>query len=149
MMWCLPPALLSFLLESLFLTLHIFLTWPYLGLFSSWSWARYPIEFLVWCTPTLLVLVSLGHLGPPLIGEKTILGPLYQCTSSSLYHLTSHNAIVWNKTITKILLPFKSYLGSSHCGAEDMNPTSIHGDTGSIPGLAQWVRDPALPWTVL
>ena len=34
---------------------------------------------------------------------------------------------------------------SSHCGSVVMNPTSIHEDVGLIPGLAQWVNDPALP----
>ena len=39
----------------------------------------------------------------------------------------------------------KAVYGSSHHGSEVMNPTSIHEDVGSIPGLSQCVKDPALP----
>ena len=31
------------------------------------------------------------------------------------------------------------------CGTVEMNPTSVHEGAGLIPGLAQWVRNLALP----
>ena len=42
-------------------------------------------------------------------------------------------------------MEFKIPLGSSHRGAVETNPTRNHEVAGSIPGLVQWVKDPALP----
>ena len=44
-----------------------------------------------------------------------------------------------------LVMPFNQLCESSHCGSAEMNLTSIHEDTGLIPGLDQWVGDLVLP----
>ena len=46
---------------------------------------------------------------------------------------------------TKLLIKNHVFFGSSLGSSAETNPASIHEDLGSIPGLAQWVRDLALP----
>ena len=43
----------------------------------------------------------------------------------------------------------KQIYGSSHGGAGVTNLTSVREDKGSIPGLAQWVKDLVLPSAVV
>ena len=55
------------------------------------------------------------------------------------------NSFTKDRKDVKKIISYKLDNRSSHYGSAVTNPTNIHGDAASIPGLVQWVKDPVLP----
>ena len=74
---------------------------------------------------------------------------LSQCHTVQLF-TTCLSSISRQMFLTQVLQcpdlikQLKGNIESSYCGAVKANPTRNHEVSGSIPGLVQWVKDPAL-----
>ena len=96
-------------------------------------------ELRLWPTPQLTATLILNPRSKATDGNCNLMVPSWIC---------SHCATTETPTIVDLECRVQSHYWSSCCGAVETNPTRNHEVASLIPGLAQWVRDPALMWAV-
>ena len=85
-----------------------------------------------------------GH-GASWLGSRSVLSSwlAYDCLLTGP-HMTERVCILLSRPLLK-----NNFIRRSCCGTAEMNLTSIQKVAGSIPSLAQWVKDPVLLWAVV
>ena len=133
------------------------------GLCSSLKaecWAH-SVHFLTSCPYPSYILLSLAHACYENFLHKKRKSKFWKhkgenvnYTNSFTSTENSRSSIIAKIHICKLPYPgctpsLKNPTWSSRCGSAVINPPSIHTDTGSIPGLYQWVKDPEILWAVV